>query len=101
VRGDLFDNPLALSIYAVTVALVSGPEVLQFRVAFAAGSGFAILVFMFVIPFQIFAQRYNSRARASSRPVDSGAGRLVDGGYRADAGSQVDSSYQSLRASRG
>ena len=32
--GDLFDNPLSVTIYAVAVAIVSGLEVLQFRVAY-------------------------------------------------------------------
>jgi uncharacterized membrane protein len=37
VLGDFFDNPLALGIYAATVALVSGLEVVQFRVAYGDG----------------------------------------------------------------
>ena len=37
VLGDFFDNPLALGIYAVTVALVSGLEVLSFQVAYRGG----------------------------------------------------------------
>jgi uncharacterized membrane protein len=37
VLGDFFDNPLALGIYAAMVALVSGLEVVQFRVAYGEG----------------------------------------------------------------
>ena len=32
--GDFFDNPLSIAIYAGAVAIVSGLEVLQFRVAY-------------------------------------------------------------------
>ena len=34
LMGDLFDNPLSVTIYAAAVAIVSGLEVLQFRVAY-------------------------------------------------------------------
>ena len=92
--GDLFDNPLSIAIYATAVAVVSGLEVVQFRiayrhgllakemapsvyrwgtlmslspvifflasipVAFAFGSGWAIGVWLAIVPFQLIAERW-------------------------------------------
>ena len=92
--GDLFDNPLSVTIYAVAVAIVSGLEVLQLRVAyrdgllkrkmpaevyrwgslmslspvlvfllsvpaaFLLGTGWAVVVWFLVVPFQLVASRW-------------------------------------------